>query len=390
MISYSEALDLIKAHPLKLLTPKIPLAKALGRVLAKEVMTAIDLPPFDNSAVDGYAINAASFRETGSAVVNTVLRAQLQEGFSLQKNTAAKIMTGAPLPKGADAVLMKEEVALDGDILTSSSLINPHDNVRFLGEDIKKGSVAAKMGTLLTPQLIALLYGLGEKEVTVFKAPSLHIISTGDELVLPGSPLGFGQVYYLMGPMLKAQGEALGLENISFTLVPDEEKAIIKAIEETKADIVLLTGGMSKGDYDFVRSALKKCAVDEVFYQGYWRPGKPLFFGRLKQSYFFGLPGNPVAAFVCFHIFVRKLILQGMQNEERTKLSTGVLANDFRKKPEFTFFARAYVNENNELFILPGQGSHQIYNLSTANALALIESGKGIVKAKEIIQYFPI
>lgn len=391
MIPFDEAQSLIEKHGLERKMVRIASADAVGMVLTHDISAPIDLPPFDNSAVDGFAVSVQSLRSHSGLQTTASLRAVAQEECFLEKDRAKKIMTGAPLPRGADAVVMKEDVALEEGIATFLRAVSVSDNVRFRGEDIARGSTVATAGTAVTPQLLGVFFGLGISELSVFRAPRVKIISTGDELVRAGEKLRFGQVYYLVGPMLKAQCEAMGVKDVSHEIVGDDQSAIEDAIDRSKdADVILLTGGMSKGDHDFVRPALSQSSVLEIFYQGAWRPGKPLYFGHKNDVRIFGLPGNPVACFVSFHIFVRPLILRAMGKSDVSIFSCAVLLNDFVKKPGFTFFARAKVNENNQLLIWPGQGSHQIFSLSQSNALCLLPAPVGIVKAGEVVHYYPI
>jgi molybdopterin molybdotransferase len=389
MVSFDEAIQLIRSQQIPLGHYKLPLAQAQGLRLAQDIFASVDLPLFDNSAVDGYAIDSKS--NAASLPIALQIFAVGQEKLVLKPSTAALITTGAPMPEGADAVIMKEEVIKKDQHIYFNRAVKSLDHVRRQGEDIKKNTLVAKQGSEVTPQLIGVLAALGLSEIPIFRPPKIAIIATGDELVLPGLFLKWGQVYYLMGPMLKAQCFSLKINDVVDVQVSDDETAILQAIHEAaQADVILLTGGMSLGDRDLVIKVLQKIGVLEIFYRGAFRPGHPLFFGRKDQIYFFGLPGNPVAAFVGFHVFVRALIMNAMKAPNILPTKTAILKNDFNKPPGFTFFARAIVNDNNEMTILPGQGSHQIFNLSLANALALIPAQRGLVKADEPIHYFPI
>lgn len=390
MISFNEGQSLISEHPIPLDNVDIDVRDALLRVVAVDVFAPIDLPPFDNSAVDGYAVLSNSLQKSFSLPVIKTMRAEKQFPQALPPNMAISIMTGAPLPTGADAVAMKEDVVLLNGYAHFEKPIIPKDNVRYRGEDIERGAQVLSAGTVVTPSIIGLLCGLGIERIKVFRAPSIRIISTGDELQQAGQPLNFGQVYYLMGPMLKAQCQAFSLHDVAYDIVADDTLAIIQAINRfADADIILLTGGMSQGDYDLVRSALHCCQVEDIFYRGAWRPGKPLYFGKRGNTRIFGLPGNPVAAFVSFHAFVRPLIHASMRRG-REALRSAVAKNDLVKKPGITFFARAKVNEDNELAFLTGQGSHQIMSLSQANGLCLVPEDQAIVKTGEIVNYYAI
>lgn len=389
MISFEAALALIESCNLELVTQSLKTIDSLGLVLAQDLVAPINLPPFDNSAVDGFAVNSANLAD--ALPFGDSIRAVGQKRRVLPKETTIKIMTGAPMPLLADAVVMKEDATIIDNRVYFHKPVVPKDNVRFMGEDVKKGQVVATAGSMITPQMIGLFYGLGIENIPVFKPPSISILCTGDELTKAGQPLEFGQVYYLVGPMLKAQCQTLGIASVSHQVVSDDQGAIIGAINSaSEANIILVCGGMSKGEYDLVRLALSHCQVKEIFYQGAWRPGKPLYFGYKDKTFFFGLPGNPVAAYVCFHIFVKALILKAMRASFLNKPKDAILTADFHKKNGFTIFARGCVNENNQLEVLSGQGSHQIYHLSQANALGLMPAPAAIVKRGELVKYWAI
>lgn len=391
MIHFQEAETLIAARTPTAQKIRVPLNHALGAIAAEDIASAIDLPPFANSAVDGYACASEVWNKHGRlAISENIARAQAQIMIAHEPTTAMKIMTGAPIPEGADSVVMQEHVQIVDGMAQIDKRVKAGDNIRAQGEDCLRGTKIVTAGTRINAQMIGLLAGVGLAEVTIFKPPTVYIISTGDELKLPGQPLSLGEVYYLMGPMLEAQCAQIGVHDVRFEMVADDHNQILAAISRAEhADVVLLTGGMSKGDYDHVRSALAASNVEEIFYQGYWRPGKPLYFGKRGAQIIFGLPGNPVAAFVCFHIFVRRALFQSMKAKHLATTRRAIALNDFEKKPGFTFFARAIVNDDNLLEFVAGQGSHQIFSLSFANALALLPMDKAIVKAGEVVHYYP-
>lgn len=390
MIRLSDAQRLIAEHTMRLSVERRMLDDVLGCVLAEDLRAPIDLPPFDNSAVDGFAVARATLGAGFRLKHDGLVRAQGQIAPALHGNTAIKITTGAPIPEAADAVVMLEHVVLERDDVVFSSQPMLGENIRLRAEDLRKGTIFARRGAIISPQLIGLSAALGMAQLPVMRKPRVAIISTGDELVQPGQPLMHGQVYYLMGPMLKAQCAQLGINDVCYELVADDQYAIIEALERARdIDIVLFTGGMSKGDYDHVRAALRHRQCQEIFYQGAWRPGKPLYFGERDHTLIFGLPGNPVAAFVCFHIFVRRALMNAFGvnvPEERTAIAT----NDFTKKSGVTVFARARVRAGNQLHFLAGQGSHQIFSLSEANALCVVPEEETIIRAGDMVSYVPI
>ncbi len=390
MITLSDAQQLIAHHAVPRSSVTISLEHAAFMTLAHDLAAPVDLPSFDNSAVDGFAICTTDSDLQPRLALSPPIRAQGQHAAALAPGSARKIMTGAPVPRGANAVVMLEDTSLAGDVVLLHKSPKPGDNIRVRGEDVPACALIAQKGTTLSPQLIGLLAGLGFVGVTVFRPPSIKVISTGDELQTPGKPLQFGEVYYLMGPMLKAQAALCGVRDLSYEVVADDVHAIHDAIERAfDADIILLTGGMSKGDYDYGRAALSAHRCEEIFYQGAWRPGKPLYFGKKDRSLIFGLPGNPVAAFVCFHVFVHDAIRR-MREQGAPSLKTAIAVDNFAKKPGFTFFARAVVDDARRAHFLSGQGSHQIFHLSRANALCLVPQDKAIVKSGEVVHYYEL
>lgn len=386
MISFNEAMDLIALHPLSLTVQEIEVASALGYSLATDIFAPMNLPPFDNSAVDGFAVRYIDLKETRLPIAHTVW-AEKQAHMCLQAGSCAAIMTGAPLPLGSDTVVMKEHArVLNGAMIsTESHVFGQH--IRKAGSDIKQHSLVAKKGTRLTPALIGVLLGLGMARVKVFMPPKIAIISTGDELVDPPKPLQYGQVYSFIGAMLKALCQGLGINEVQVERVGDNQDAIEKAIRRAlSADLVLITGGMSQGEHDFVRPALARIGVEQVFWQGAWRPGKPLYFGLKDGTHIIGLPGNPVASFVGFRIFVQNLLAHSSGAD--CGIKWGQLSHGYQKKIGWTLFLRATVDEKNSLTLLPHQESHQIFSLAQSNALVLIEAQTTIVKAGKSVQYY--
>lgn len=390
MRSFADAIALIKAHALVPEHVNLATNKALGFYLAQDIFAGLDLPPFDNAAVDGYAVCVEHIRPHQSSPVGHTIRALGQAPYFLEAQHCAKIMTGAPIPNNADAVIMKEDAHIQESFVSFSRVPFAGAHIRKRGEDVKKGQLVASRGQLINAQLIGALLALGIAEVRVYKKPRVIIICTGDELIEPPQKLKHGEVYFLVGAMLKAQAQALGIEDVQVIRVGDSEDLISSNLKQAcDADLVLITGGMSKGDYDFVRPALARIGVLEIFYQGSWRPGKPLYFGRLNNTCFFGLPGNPVACFVGFRIFVQAWLGALFNSRDYEELRSATLINEFTKPRDFTFFARAQVQDQ-KIKILSGQGSHEIFSLSQANALCYLPAGVSELKSGSLVEYWGI
>jgi molybdopterin molybdotransferase len=300
-------------------------------------------------------------------------------------------MPGAPIPKFADSVVMKENVRLSNGKAEFYEPTFEGQNIRYRGEDVEKNSVVAKKGQKISSAMIGLFCGLGLKTLEVFKQPSVAIICTGDELVNPPEPLLLGQVYYLVGAMLKNQCRAMGIKNISCERTGDNEAQIKAAIEKNlHCDLILITGGMSMGDYDFVPRVLNSMNAEIIFHKGKWRPGKPLLLAQKNKCTIFGLPGNPVACFVGCQIFVRNWLFA---RNERNFLSHWLkikIANNFQKKSGFSLFARAKINEEGQAQIFLGQGSHQLLPLAKANCLLWLPELWSVAKSGETVNYLPL
>jgi molybdopterin molybdotransferase len=283
---------------------RVPLGEALGRVLAEDLVSPLDVPGYDNSAMDGYAVHSADSDAAGFTLRVSQRIAAGHPGGELAVGTAARIFTGAPLPAGADAVVMQEECELRGDLVRISRTVEPGENVRPRANDIASGSRVLEAGERLSPQGIGLLASLGVAKVRVRRRVRVALLNTGDEIVEPGQPLAPGQIYnsnrYLLAAVLRQVGcEVVDLGRIEDTLAAT--RAAMRSAAES-ANLILTSGGVSVGEEDHIRAAVE--AEGEL---SLWRvrmkPGKPLAFGHVDSTPFIGLPGNPVSAFVTFCLF---------------------------------------------------------------------------------------
>lgn len=379
MISVPDALTLVGSETIQLVKGKtIALENALGFVLFKDVFSLIDMPPYRQSAMDGYAVKIC---ESSSYQLVGEVKAGDGHHPVLKTGQAVRIFTGAPVPDTSDAVVMQEKVQVSGSILTIDSSISLEDNIRLKGEQIQNGEIALKKGTKLTPAAIGFLAGLGITKVVVFEKPSIAVITTGNELIEAGQPLSHGQIYESNGKMLASVLEDLGYDNTTIYKIEDNfdstKQLVGKAIG--KHDMVLLTGGISVGDYDFVGKALEENRVHQVFYKVKQKPGKPLFYGKKDNTVIFALPGNPAAALSCFYIYVHQVLegLSGNDNFLLPRVNIESLSN-FRKKGDRAQFLKAMVN-NEGVTILEGQSSAMLRTFSIANALVFLPESAGDV-----------
>lgn len=371
----------------------VNLTDSLNRVMAADVPSSINVPPADNSAMDGYAIRISDVRADENTRLKVTQRIPAGEtGVQLEAGAAARIFTGAPIPPGADAVIMQEQVECDDDTMSFSAAVRPGQNIRSAGEDIKLDDVILRKGFQLRAQEMGLAASIGCHQVSVTRKVKVGIFFTGDELVEPGKPLSPGKIYDSNRYTLRGLLQSLNCEIIDLGIVGDTlqltQQAILKATE--KADLVITSGGVSVGDEDHVRIALEQ--MGELFM---WRlnikPGKPLAFGKVKDTAFIGLPGNPVSAFATFCLFVCPFIkkLQG-RTEMLTQSSTVIAAFDWPKPDKRREFVRSRLQHDGKnrrkAYIYPHQGSGVLTSTSWADGLIVIEENQTI-KAGDLVEY---
>jgi molybdopterin molybdotransferase len=369
-----------------------PLLAARGRVLAQDVTSSINVPGYDNSAMDGYAVRSADCAQVG-AVLQVLQRiAAGSTGDELQPGSAARIFTGAPIPPGADAVVMQERCtrAAGSDSVTINSLPCVGDNIRRAGEDIERGSVILRAGSRLRPQELGLIASVGQAELRVYRRLRVACFFTGDELVSPGEPLKAGQIYNSNRYTLNGFLQALDCEISDYGIVPDNLAATQKVITQAaeQADLILTSGGVSVGEEDYVRVALEKLGQLEL-----WRiamkPGKPVAFGRVGKALFLGLPGNPVSVFVTAQLFARPVIRKLQGETECLQKPLTVKAGFEWPAGKRSEFLRARIEQRNGeswAVIYPKQGSGVLSSASWAEGLVVIPVDREI-RAGQLLDY---
>lgn len=385
MISVEEAFRTIQAHLRPLAAERVPLIEAAGRVLAEPIVAPANIPPFDNSAMDGYAVRSADL--TAATELDPVplkvvgaIAAGAAGGPPVEPGTAVRIMTGAPLPDGADAVIMREETRELGDRIEALAAVAPDEHIRRAGEDVRQGAVVFAGGHALNPAALGVLASLGFSEVTVRRRPTVAILGTGDELVPLGQPLGAGQIHDSSAIALEALVRGMGGLPTYLGIARDDADDLRAKIKEgAEHDVLLTTGGVSVGDHDLVKAVLGELGELHV-----WRinmqPGKPLAFGRIGDTLVFGLPGNPVSSLVAFEVFVRPALraLQGHQRLHRPQFKATLLQPITKQQPRRQYL-RAVVDSEGGSFnvMLTGpQGSHQLTSVARANALLVLSEGE--------------
>lgn len=386
MVSTEEAYRIVMGNPRETGTELISFRDALGRILAEDVISDIDMPPFNRSAVDGFACRK---EDLGSELeITEVVRAGKEPEKTVGKNQCAKIMTGAIVPEGCDFVFMVEysNVLPSGKVVFTGIPLKP--NLSLQGEDVKHGEVVLRKGKLLRPQDVAVLASVGHTSVNVARKPDVAVISTGDELVEPENKPGRSQIRNSNAYQLLAQTERTGASVRYYGIAPDDESMtydlINRAISEN--DMVILTGGVSMGDFDFVPSVLRRAGVTILFDQINVQPGKPTIFGTFKKCVVFGLPGNPVSAFIQFETLVRPLIYRMMGNEWNPPVQNLPMAVRYeRKSSARAAWIPVTLTGDNEAMPSEYHGSAHIAAFPYADGIVLMLPGKIIIEKGEIV-----
>jgi len=390
MIHVEDALRLVKTHVTPNHNTELKSIKnSVGHVLSEDIISPINMPPFRQSAMDGYAIhihNDLTYRLIGE------VKAGDDHHPTLEQGEAVRIFTGAPVPDTANSVVIQEKVIKENKkiILEDSSRLD--DNIRPMGEQVMNGDTALKKGTKLTPPAIGYLISLGITNVRVYSKPKIAIVVTGNELIEAGHPLPYGKIYESNSSMLQSTLNHLGFENVTTHKVNDDYVNTLSILDDLieQKDMVLISGGISVGDYDFVGKALNELNVHKVFYKVNQKPGKPLFFGKRNNSCVFALPGNPASALTCFYIYVQPSLdlISGM--EETKLVRTLAKSNsDFTKKGVRAQFLKASVN-NGHVDILEGQSSAMLQTFALANALVFVPGEKCEISKGEMLEVIPL
>ena len=382
-ISVAEAREIIFAAASRRDTEKLFATDASGMTLSEDVFSATDLPAFTNSAMDGYAVRAADIVVGKPVRVVGEIRAGEESTIDADTGECTRIMTGAPLPEWADSVIPIEwvEAKSPDQQIVPTRLIERGKNVRVAGEDLAEGAVLLGEGELLgVIEQGMLAYG-GVSTVSVVKPPTVAVITTGDELIAPGTPLRRGQVYNSNAPTLEAGILDAGGLPLKSLHARDNKEDIAEATNKAAAaDIVVFSGGVSVGKYDYVKEVLDDLGFDMMFWKVRQRPGKPLAFGMLDEALVFGLPGNPVSSSVCFDQYVRPAIARmlGRSRPDR-KQQNAKLVGSIEKSPELHYFARgkSFTDDDATMSvrILKSQASNIFSSLHEANCLVHLPEG---------------
>lgn len=370
MIGIDEALSLINSQTVKRSTLRKMTVLSVGCVLSEPIYARIDLPSFDNSAMDGYAVcgEDSQYQVMGEVAAGQIIYDRLNAG------EAMRIFTGAKIPEGTTAVIKQECAVRQGDELTVGSF-SVGANIRRQAEEVHQGQLLLESGHCIIPASVGLLLSQGVVSVNVYASPKVSILVTGDELVDPNHALVKGQVFESNGGMLMAALIQLGVAGVNLLRVKDDLSQIKSQIETLlgESDIVLISGGVSVGDYDLVKTGLEMSGVGEVFHNVFQKPGKPLYFGRKENTFVYGLPGNPCAALTCFNVYVNALLakMQG-KSISCTKIP---LAESYTVKGSKPTFLRAKIQDGRAK-VLKNQSSSMLTTYINGDGLVLLQPGE--------------
>jgi len=390
--SLEEALELLLSHARTVdLVEQVGIEDALGRVLAEPVTSRITMPPWDNSAMDGYAVNTADLNAAGIRLPVSQRIAAGISGAPLASGTAARIFTGAPVPENADAIVIQEVCAQEGDAVIINQLPVVGANIRRAGEDTCKGDRVLAAGIRLEPQHIGLLASVGVARVSVYRRLKVALFSSGDELVMPGRSLGPGQIYNSNEFTLQGLLNNIGCEVVKLGIVKDTFEATCDALLDAaqRADLVMASGGVSVGEEDHIKPAVEKLGTLDLWKIAI-RPGKPLAFGHIGKVPFIGTPGNPVSLFVTYCLFARPFILkaQGVTDSLAPRAMTARIDFDWPQPDKRREFARARMemNEQGEAWISVhrSRSSGVLSSLAWANGLAVLPENRPLAKGDSV------
>lgn len=375
MIEFYEALNIIEKEAHVRGTEQLPLQEATGRVLAQDVASDTDMPPFNKSAMDGFACRRSDLGNR-MKIIETVKAGDIPIN-SVGENQCVRIMTGGKVPGGADCVIMVEQTVQEGEYVrfTGSKTTG---NIAFRGEDLKKGDLALPKGILISPRHIAILASAGCARPLVFIRPRVAVLTTGDEIIEPDKIPEGTSIRNSNGPQLVAQIAGMGALPYYFGIVKDSPGATEAAVGEAleTSDAVLITGGVSMGDFDFVPSVLKSAGVELFFEKVAIKPGRPTVFGKKGKIPVFGLPGNPVSAFTIFELMVKPLLFRMMGHEYRPPVLRLPIGQDYsRKKADRIAWTPVSLNMQGEVIPADYHGSGHIHSLAGAWGIMGMEAG---------------
>lgn len=388
MVSVSSALSIISQHVAVLKSVMMPLKHSLGFVLAEDIFAPISLPPFRQSAMDGYALRHGDL--TDYELIGECKAGDFKE-YELVENQAVRIFTGARVPDQADTVIIQENIKKEGSRIQIRQVPKPFSNIRPMGEQVKKGELVAKKGTRINAALIGFLAGFGLEEVLVISKPEIMLIVTGNELQDPGKPLNPGAVYETNGITIQNILAENGFSVGSLVHVMDDEKVIEEAISNAlEYDLVLISGGISVGDYDFVKAGLESNRVEEKFYKINQKPAKPVWFGKKEESMVFALPGNPASLLICMIVYVIPAIRKMVSGKDlELNFKKGILNGQLENPTHKSLFLLG-IEEDGIVEILEKQACGMLVSFAESNALVFVDESIERIEFGGKVRFIPI
>lgn len=386
MISFSEAEQIILQNVVEMLHESLPLEQSNGRILATDVFSDMNMPPFNKSAVDGFACRK---QDLGNKlqIIETIAAGTIPTK-TIGENQCSRIMTGAMLPSGADYVMMVENTQQICNTVIKCMKTTASDNICFTGEDIKKGSLVLRSGSIINPQHIAVMASVGCHEPVVYKLPRLGIISTGDELVEPDEIPQTGKIRNSNSWQLMAQARSLNVIANYYGIAKDNDNNLTAMISKALAenDILLISGGVSMGDFDLVPGIMKKLGIELIFQSIAIQPGKPTVFGRKQNKYCFGLPGNPVATFLIFELLVKPLLYKTMGHLFKPiTMQVHFQGNYQRRVAERISFVPVRLINPNVAAPVEYNGSAHVFALLAAQGFVKMEIGQTQINNGDLV-----
>jgi len=378
MVTIEEALRIIEDQKINLQRETKPLETSLGYALAANTAAPFDVPEFDNSAMDGYAL-CGLYQEY--KLVGEVAAGDSKE-ILMKDGEAVRIFTGAKVPQNTTAVMMQEKTSVKERTLFLDETPKAGQNIREKGGQLKEGQAVFEKGHVLSPPSLALMGSLGWSELDVFSKPRVNIITTGNELVKPGNPKTEGQIYESNSYAIAGALQQFGFQHHQKIQLQDDFEATKVGIKTAleSCDVLIISGGISVGDYDFVKQSLEENGVNELFYKVFQKPGKPLYFGRKQNQFVFALPGNPASSLTCFYVYVLPL-LQKLSGYGQYGLATYQfpIKHPYENRFGRPSFLKAAVFDG-KAQILDGQGSSMIQSMAKGNALAFVDEGEKLAE----------
>ena len=388
MTPVAEAKKIISDNSVPLKPLRLPLLQAAGSTLAEDIISPIDLPNYPQSSMDGYAFRYEDLQAYTTLEITGELAAGASEPTSIKAGTAVRIFTGAPVPVGADTVVMQERTKIEnGKLIINDDSIAAGSNIRPRGIEIRSGQPALEKDSLLNPAAVGFLASLGIESAWVYPLPTVSIIATGNELQAPGQLLAFGQVYDSNSSLLQAALHQMNIRQIHLYVVKDKLELLVQALGKAliKSDVVCLTGGVSVGDYDYVAAAARENGIHKLFHKIKQKPGKPFYFGKKEDKLVFGLPGNPASVLTCFYEYAEPALKKLSKQASSIKTIHAPITKNFKKPAGLTHFLKGYY-DGHSVTPLPAQESFRLISFARANCLVQIGEETTICNAGEIVE----